>query len=121
MKKVLTAIAILTLLTLILPAALLPLSASDGEANPAPEEEETATEAGAVVSSKALAAALAIGLACVAGALSMGMAIGKAVDGISRQPAADGKIRSSLMLGLVFIETVIIYALITVILIIFVL
>ena len=51
----------------------------------------------------------------------MGIAISKAVDGISRQPEADGKIRSSLMLGLVFIETAIIYALIVAILIIFVL
>ena len=51
----------------------------------------------------------------------MGLAISKAVDGIARQPEADGKIRTSLMLGLVFIETAIIYALIVAILIIFVL
>ena len=51
----------------------------------------------------------------------MGIAIAKASEGISRQPEADGKIRTSLMLGLVFIETAIIYALIIAILIIFVL
>ena len=39
----------------------------------------------------------------------------------SRQPEAEGKIRTTLMLGLVFIETAIIYALLVVILIIFVL
>lgn len=38
-----------------------------------------------------------------------------------RQPEAEGKIRTTLMLGLVFIETAIIYALLVVILIIFVL
>ena len=38
-----------------------------------------------------------------------------------RQPEAEGKIRSTFMLGLVFIETVVIYALIIGILIIFVL
>ena len=42
-------------------------------------------------------------------------------DGISRQPEAESKIRTTLMLGLVFIETAIIYALLVVILIIFVL
>ena len=50
----------------------------------------------------------------------MGTAVGKSVEGISRQPEAEGKIRTTLMLGLVFIETAIIYALLCVILIIFV-
>lgn len=72
-------------------------------------------------SAKAMAAAIAIGLAAAAGAIGMGIAIAKSVDGISRQPEAEGKIRTSLMLGLVFVETAIIYALIVAILIIFVL
>ena len=67
------------------------------------------------------AIAVTIGLASVAGAFAMGMAISKASEGISRQPEAAGEIRSSMMLGLVFIETAIIYALIVAILIIFVL
>ena len=70
---------------------------------------------------KAIAAAIAVGLAAAAGAIGMGIAIAKAVDGISRQPEAEGKIRTSLMLGLVFVETAIIYALIIAVLIIFVL
>lgn len=70
---------------------------------------------------KALAAALCVGLAAGAGAIAMGLAIAKSSEGISRQPEAEGKIRTSLMLGLVFIETAIIYALIVAILIIFVL
>lgn len=72
-------------------------------------------------SSKAWAAALVVGLAAVAGAISMGIAIGKTAESISRQPEAEGKIRSAMMLGLVFIETVVIYALIVAILLIFVL
>ena len=56
-----------------------------------------------------------------AGAIGMGMAIAKSAEGISRQPEAEGKIRTTMMLGLVFLETVVIYALLTVILIIFVL
>ena len=69
---------------------------------------------------KAIAAAIAIGLGALGGAIGMGLAIFKSVDGISRQPEADGKIRTTLMLGLVFIETVVIYALIVTILIVFV-
>ena len=51
----------------------------------------------------------------------MGISISKATESISRQPEAAGSIRTSLMLGLVFIETAIIYALIVAILIVFVL
>lgn len=70
---------------------------------------------------KAVAAGIAIGLAACGGGIGMGISGGKAAEGISRQPEADGKIRTSFMLGLVFIETAIIYALLVVILIIFVL
>ena len=69
---------------------------------------------------KALAAALTVGPAAAAGAIAMGIAIAKSAEGISRQPEAEGSIRTSLMLGLVFIETAIIYVLIVAILIIFV-
>ena len=79
--------------------------------------DETANSAG----SKAWAAAICVGLAAAAGAIGMGWAISKSSEGISRQPEAEGKIRTILMLGLVFIETAIIYALIVAILIIFVL
>lgn len=70
---------------------------------------------------KAIAAGITVGLAAAAGAIGMGIAIAKSVEGISRQPEAEGKIRTSLMLGLVFVETAIIYALIIAVLIIFVL
>jgi len=70
---------------------------------------------------KAIAAAVAIGLASCGGAIGMGIVGAKTSEGISRQPEAEGKIRTSFMLGLVFIETAIIYALLVVILIIFVL
>lgn len=71
--------------------------------------------------SKALSAAIAVGLAAALGALAMGIAIGKSNEAIARQPEAAGQIKSGLMLGLVFIETAIIYALIVAILVIFVL
>ena len=70
---------------------------------------------------KALAAGIAIGLAAAAGAIGMGIAISKTNESIARQPEAEGKLRSTFMLGLIFIETAIIYALVVAILIIFVL
>ena len=61
------------------------------------------------------------GIAAAGGAVGMGLATAKSAESIARQPEAEGKVRTTLMLGLVFIETAIIYALLVVILIIFVL
>lgn len=84
----------------------------------AAEEESGETDA---VSAKAIAAAVIIAVASGVGAVAMAMAVYKSVDGTSRQPEAAGSIRTTMMMGLVFIETAIIYALIVAILIIFVL
>lgn len=82
---------------------------------------DTAAADAQIVVGKSNGAGLAIGIAAGAGAIGMGLAVAKSAEGISRQPEAEGKIRTTLMLGLVFIETAIIYALLAVILIIFVL
>lgn len=108
---------------MILFALALPIFAAE---NAAPAAEETAAAAAEEsgdksASAKAIAAAVCVGIVATAGAISMAMAISKTNDGISRQPEAAGPLRTSLMLGLVFIETAIIYALIVAILIIFVL
>ncbi|MBE5761705.1 MAG: ATP F0F1 synthase subunit C [Clostridiales bacterium] len=68
----------------------------------------------------AIGAAVAA-LCCGIAALSMSMATGKAVDAIARQPEAAGKINSSLMFGLIMMETTAVYALLVAILLIFVL
>lgn len=73
------------------------------------------------VGDKAIAAGIGVGIAAGAGAIGMGIAVSKSVEAVSRQPEAEGKIRTILMLGLVFVETAIIYALVIAILIIFVL
>ena len=83
--------------------------------------EEEAAAPDNTDAAKAPGTAIAIGLAAGGGAIAMGNAVAKSAEGISRQPEAEGKIRTTLMLGLVFIETAIIYALLCVILIIFVL
>ena len=101
------------MLVMLLVCALLAVSASAADTADAAPENSTGA--------KAIAAAVVVGLVATAGALGMAIAIGKSAEGMSRQPEASGSIRSSMMLGLVFIETAIIYALIVAILIIFVL
>ena len=66
--------------------------------------------------STAIAAAIA-GLTGIAAAIAMGIIGYKAVDGIARQPEADKKIRSAMMLGLAFAETTAIYGVLVAILI----
>ena len=118
MKKLL----IPALLALLLAALTLPVLAAGNDAAAPAETAVTETQTQESASSgKAIAAGIAIGLAAAGGAVGMGMAVSKSAEGISRQPEAEGKIRTTLMLGLVFIETAIIYALLVVILIIFVL
>ena len=103
-------------------ALALPVLAEGAPADDTPATVETAgEEADSAVGAKAIAAALAVGIAAAAGAIAMGMATAKSAECIARQPEAEGKIRTTMMLGLVFIETAIIYALLVVILIIFVL
>lgn len=105
--------------SVMLVCSLLAMTVSAADAVPA--SAEAANTAGSSTGAKAIAAAIVVGLVATAGALGMAIAIGKSAEGMSRQPEAAGNIRSSMMLGLVFIETAIIYALIVAILIIFVL
>ncbi len=73
------------------------------------------------VSTKAMACAFTIAVGAGVGAIAMALASRKASESIARQPEAAGEVRSAMMLSLVFIETAIIYALLVVIMIIFVL
>lgn len=119
LKKRIPALFLVLLVVLSLTVPALAASSSDAAA-PAAAAETVQTQESAT-GSKSLAAGIAIGLAAAGGAIAMGVAVGKSAGGIARQPEAEGKIRTTLMLGLVFIETAIIYALLVVILIIFVL
>ncbi len=114
-------LALLLCLTLALTALLTVTAFADEPANLIAAQTEETTTADSGTSAKAIASGIAIGIAACGGAIGMGMAISKSTEGISRQPEAEGKIRTTMMLGLVFLETVVIYALLTVILIIFVL
>lgn len=125
MKKV-RLLVILTVIAILMTLLAVPaLAAADTTAAPADTAQTTeaapAENGGSTAGTKALAVGMAIGLAAAGGAIGMGMVGGKAADGISRQPEMESKIRTSLMLTMVFIETAIIYALLVVILVIFVL
>jgi F-type H+-transporting ATPase subunit c len=126
LTKKLSAVFLLALITLMISAPVYAAAEASGEEDAVAVEETTGTEEIADAESdatgpKAMGAGLAIGIAAGAGALGMGIAVAKSSEGIARQPEAEGKIRTNLMLGLVFIETAIIYALIVCILLIFVL
>lgn len=119
-KKFFTALMLLVLVFAIATPAF--AAVEDVPAEAAVSGEAAPEAAGdSVTGSKAIAAAITVGLAAAAGAIGMGWSIAKSVDSIARQPEAEGQIRTTLMLGLVFVETAIIYALVVAILIIFVL
>ena len=94
---------------------------AEAEADTAADNTATVNAEEQSKGSKALAAGICVGLAAALGAIAMGIAIAKSNEAIARQPEAASHIKSGLMLGLVFIETAIIYALIVAILVIFVL
>ncbi len=119
MKK-LTALVLLILVVFALSVPSCAAETPETDAALAVEETEISSEA-QIMSAKAWAAAVLIGIAAFGGAIGMALSIDKSTESIARQPEAAGSIRTAMMLGLVFIETVVIYALIVAILIIFVL
>lgn len=64
-------------------------------------------------------AAIGLGVAACGGGVGMGIAIGKAVEGIARQPEVSGRIQSLLLIGLGFLESLSIYALVIALILIF--
>jgi F-type H+-transporting ATPase subunit c len=61
-----------------------------------------------------MVAALGLAIAAFGGAIGQGIATGKAVESIARQPEAANDIRGALLLGLALIEALTIYALLVV-------
>jgi len=59
-----------------------------------------------------LGAGLSIGLAALGTGIGMGFLVGKAVEGIARQPEAIDKIRITMIIGIAFIEALALYALV---------
>jgi F-type H+-transporting ATPase subunit c len=92
--------------TVCLLMVLLALVAAPGFA----QETGAAQDAGGV-SWGYLAAAFAIGIAAFGGALGQAKATSAAVSGMARNPGAAGNIRTTLIIGLALIESLVIYAL----------
>jgi F-type H+-transporting ATPase subunit c len=53
-----------------------------------------------------------VGLAAIGPGIGQGTAAGYAVEGIARQPEAEGKIRGALLLSFAFMESLTIYGLV---------
>lgn len=59
-----------------------------------------------------LAAAVAIAFAALGGALGQGKVASAAMEGIGRNPNAKDKMQTPMILGLVFIETIVLFGLV---------
>ncbi len=62
----------------------------------------------------AAASAIGIGIAALGTGIGMGLGIGRAVEGIARNPEASGKIMTTMIVGLALIESLAIYTLVVV-------
>jgi F-type H+-transporting ATPase subunit c len=69
---------------------------------------------------KTLAAALAIGLGSFGPGIGIGILAKSAMEAIGRNPDADNKIRTSMILAIAFVEAIAIYALVVALIILFV-
>lgn len=56
---------------------------------------------------------LGIGLAAIGSGIGIGLAVGKAMEAMGRQPEAAGRIQTAMIIGAAFIEALTIYALIS--------
>lgn len=72
-----------------------------------------------VAAASVIAAALAVGLASIGPGIGQGSAASSAVEGIARQPEAEGKIRGTLLLSLAFMESLTIYGLVVALILLF--
>ncbi len=67
-----------------------------------------------------LAAGLCMGLGAIGPGLAIGNLVGKAVEGIARQPEAGGQINTVVFIGIAFAEAISLYALVVAFMLIFV-
>ena len=66
-----------------------------------------------------LAVGLGLPIAVIGGALGQGKAAAAALDGIARQPEASGKIQTAMIIALALIESLVIYALLVALILLF--
>jgi F-type H+-transporting ATPase subunit c len=68
----------------------------------------------------ALGCGLGIGVAALGTGIGQGIGLGKACEGVARNPGASGKVTTTLIIGLAMIESLCIYALVVVLVLLFV-
>ena len=66
-----------------------------------------------------LAAGIGMGIGTLGTGIGQGLAVKSAVEGVSRNPGASGKILTNIMIGLAMIESLAIYALVVSLIILF--
>lgn len=59
-----------------------------------------------------LAIGLGVGLGAIGPGIGMGTAVASAIDGMVRQPESSGEVRTTMFIGLAFMEALTIYALV---------
>ncbi len=67
--------------------------------------------AGGVSSLGMMSAGIGIGVAALGGALGQGKVVSSAVESISRNPGAAGQMNTPIIMGLAFIESLVLFAL----------
>ena len=72
-----------------------------------------------IIAAKALGAALCMGIGAIGPALGEGNAVGKALEGMARQPETASTLRTNMILGCAVTETTGIYSLVIALLILF--
>lgn len=70
--------------------------------------------------SAAIAAGIGVGIGALGCGIGQNVAASKACEGVARNPGASGKITTTLIIGLAMIESLAIYALVVVLIVLFV-
>ena len=73
-----------------------------------------------IAAARALGAGLCMGIGAIGPAIGEGHAVGKALEGMARQPESQGMLRTNMILGCAIAETTGIYSLVVSLLILFV-
>ncbi len=82
-----------------------------GLVSPAYAQEAAASANSGLVQWSIITAGFALAIAAAGAALGQGRAVASATEAIARNPGAAGEIRGALILGLVLIESLVIYVL----------
>lgn len=115
MKKILSAI----LLAGMLVCLLAPIVFAEDAPKEAAKTEAVSDGKMGYYGMAVLACGLAIGLGAFGTGIGQGIGLSKAAEGVARNPAASGKITTTLIIGLAMIESLCIYALVVVLIVLF--